>query len=219
MSPLTKQPKPKLKKRRVASTKDPESPWAAARTEQRNARRDTILRAATRCINQLGYTGASMAIIARELGLSYNALYHYFESKEEILAQAFFRTHVLLQACVERSVTASGSGLSRLLEFVDAFQRLVQEESPPAIALVGHLPEQTLQGLLTRREKMLQDLQSIVRDGIEDGSVRPTEPALIIGFVFGALEGLPYWAYQPDVVAKSFQTFVLHALAADTRDR
>ena len=157
-----------------------------------------------------------MAIIARELGLSYNALYHYFESKEEILAQAFIRTHELLLACVERSVTSPGSGLSRLIEFVDAFQRLVQEESPPALALVGHLQEQTLRGLLARREKMLQGLQSIVRDGIKDGSIRPTEPALVAGFVFGALESLPYWIYPPDVVSKSFQSFVLHSLAVDT---
>ncbi len=215
MSSPTKKSKLKPRKQQTVVT-NRESPWVAAKAEQRNARRDTILRAATRCIHQLGYTGASMEIIARELGLSYNALYHYFESKEEILAQAFIRTQELLLACVERSVSASGSGLSRLLGFVEAFQCLVQEESPPAFALVAHLPDEILQRLLAGRHEMLQGLQSIVRDGMEDGSIRQTEPSLLVGFVFGALESLPYWVYPPEVMSNSLQSFVMHAIAVDT---
>lgn len=212
-----KKPKSKATKRRRASAApNPKSPWAATKADQRNARRDTILRAATRCINQLGYTGASMAIIARELGLSYNALYHYFESKEEILAQAFMRTNDLLLECVQRSADAPGSGMSRMLAFVDSFQRLVEEESPPALALVGHLPRQTLNKLLARREEFLERLQAVVRNGIEDGSIRTGEPSLMVAFIFGALENLPYWLYKPGVVSTSFQAFVRHALAGDS---
>ena len=198
-------------------TPNRDNPWAIAKAAQRDARRETILRAATQCINRLGYTGASMAIIARELGLSYNALYHYFDSKEEILAQAFMRTHDLIATCVDRNIDASADGLARLLAFVDAFQQLVRDEALPSVALVGHLPQQTVNRLIARRNELLQSLRTIVEGGIDDGSIRSCDPTLLVHFVFGALENLPYWEYRPETVAASFQATVRHALAAAAR--
>jgi TetR/AcrR family transcriptional repressor of uid operon len=49
-------------------------------------KRKEILGAATRCIARDGFQGASTADICREAGISPGHLYHYFESKEEIIA-------------------------------------------------------------------------------------------------------------------------------------
>ncbi len=48
-------------------------------------KRQEILDAATRCIARDGFQGASTADICREAGISPGHLYHYFESKEEIV--------------------------------------------------------------------------------------------------------------------------------------
>jgi AcrR family transcriptional regulator len=188
--------------------------WAATKAIQRDARRDAILRAATRCINQRGYSGASMAVIARELGLSYNALYHYFESKEEILAQAFLRTNRLLRECVTTSATAPGPGLARMLAFVAAFQRLVRDESPPALALVAYLPQEKLVALMSGRAEIVDSLVRILREGMNDGSVRRGDPNVMVAFILGALESMPYWLFTPEIVASEFEAFVARALAA-----
>jgi TetR/AcrR family transcriptional repressor of uid operon len=49
-------------------------------------KRQEILDAAARCLARDGFQGASTADICREAGISPGHLYHYFESKEEIIA-------------------------------------------------------------------------------------------------------------------------------------
>ena len=193
------------------------TPWAATKASQRNARRETILRAATRCLNRLGYRGASMALIAKELGLSYNALYHYFESKEEILVQAFLRTNGLLDGCIGAAAAAPGTGLDRLQTFVAAFQRLVADEEPPSLLLFTHLPKRRRLALVKRRESFVERLRAIVKAGTEDGSIRQCEPAVVVSFVLGALEGLNYGELManPDALSADLSAFVRHALAND----
>jgi AcrR family transcriptional regulator len=214
---------PRAKKtRRTPRTKrasDPKSAWAAAKEIQRDARRDAILRAATRCINERGYTGASMAIIADALGVSYNALYHYFESKEEILAQAFLRTHELIKACVQRSLDADGNGMARFVLFIDGYQHIVSDESPPAIAFVGHLSRQTVTRLIAQRTDMVRALATIVEDGQKDGSMRAGNASVMTQFFFGALENAPYWRFPPETMAAGFASFARHALGSRAERR
>jgi AcrR family transcriptional regulator len=50
------------------------------------ARCAQILEAATRCVRQAGFHGASMAEIAQAAGLSVGQIYRYFENKESIVA-------------------------------------------------------------------------------------------------------------------------------------
>lgn len=55
----------------------------AQKTEQR---RRQVLDAATRCFREKGFAGASIADICKEAGMSPGHLYHYFASKDDIVA-------------------------------------------------------------------------------------------------------------------------------------
>ena len=50
--------------------------------------RDTFAEAAMRLIAQKGLEGVTMRAVATEAGLSYGSLFHYFDSKEELLMHA-----------------------------------------------------------------------------------------------------------------------------------
>ncbi|HPE32399.1 MAG TPA: TetR/AcrR family transcriptional regulator [Parvularculaceae bacterium] len=50
-------------------------------------RREKILQAAERCFVASGFHGARMAQIAKEAGMSPGHVYHYFDSKEQIIAE------------------------------------------------------------------------------------------------------------------------------------
>ena len=50
--------------------------------------RDTFAEAAMRLIAQKGLEGVTMRAVAMEAGLSYGSLFHYFDSKEELLMHA-----------------------------------------------------------------------------------------------------------------------------------
>ncbi len=55
-------------------------------------RRERIIRAAERSFIASGFHGARMAQIAKEANMSPGHIYHYFESKEQIIAE-MIRTH------------------------------------------------------------------------------------------------------------------------------
>ena len=52
-------------------------------------RRKTILRAAVEVFARKGYHGCRIADVAREAGVAYGLVYHYFKSKVEVLNELF----------------------------------------------------------------------------------------------------------------------------------
>ena len=69
----------------MATDESEEREWGRTRSDKR-AR---ILDAAIRVFARAGYHGARVSDIAREAGIAYGLVYHYFRNKEEILASAF----------------------------------------------------------------------------------------------------------------------------------
>jgi TetR/AcrR family fatty acid metabolism transcriptional regulator len=57
--------------------------------ERELERRRTILRAAIEVFAKKGYHGCRIADVAREAGVAYGLVYHYFKNKEELLASVF----------------------------------------------------------------------------------------------------------------------------------
>jgi AcrR family transcriptional regulator len=56
-----------------------------SRRQQAGERREQILDAACRVFAEKGFAGASIREIAREVGVTEGLLYHYFESKEQLM--------------------------------------------------------------------------------------------------------------------------------------
>jgi len=67
----------------------PSKAVAAALKERDLDRRKTILRAAVEVFARKGYHGCRIADVAREAGVAYGLVYHYFRNKEELLQLVF----------------------------------------------------------------------------------------------------------------------------------
>ena len=79
--------------------------WERARDEaQKRERREAILAAARRLLDDAGFESVSLNAIGREVGLSKSNLYRYFESREEILLQVFIDEHEHWIAAVEKGL-------------------------------------------------------------------------------------------------------------------
>jgi TetR/AcrR family transcriptional regulator, fatty acid metabolism regulator protein len=86
-------------------------------TDTQREKRRVILRAAITVFAHHGYHTSRVADVAREAGVAYGLVYHYFGSKEELLETIFRRTW------------------SRMLELVQEVERSATGEScsaPPA---------------------------------------------------------------------------------------
>lgn len=59
------------------------------RAEREADRRKTILRAAVEVFSRKGFHGCRIADVAREAGVAYGLVYHYFKDKDELLESVF----------------------------------------------------------------------------------------------------------------------------------
>jgi TetR/AcrR family fatty acid metabolism transcriptional regulator len=59
------------------------------RSEREAERRKTILRAAVEVFSKKGFHGCRIADVAREAGVAYGLVYHYFKDKDELLESVF----------------------------------------------------------------------------------------------------------------------------------
>jgi TetR/AcrR family fatty acid metabolism transcriptional regulator len=162
--------------------------WGKTRSDKR-AR---ILDAAITVFARSGYHGARVSDIAREAGIAYGLVYHYFRNKEEILASAFEERWGDFLAVVEAIAQGAQPARQKLLSvaalILNAFRRhpdwvkvLVLEiqrssrfAAPEQIRAVGRLFEQVAR---------------IVRAGQEAGELRGDVDPQVACFVFvGALD-------------------------------
>lgn len=62
---------------------------APARSEREAERRKLILRAAVEVFSRKGYHGCRIQDVAKEAGVAYGLVYHYFKNKDELLESVF----------------------------------------------------------------------------------------------------------------------------------
>jgi TetR/AcrR family fatty acid metabolism transcriptional regulator len=159
---------------------------------ERVDKRARILEAAIHVFARHGYHGARVSDIAREAGIAYGLVYHYFRNKEEILASVFEERWSGFLAVVE-AIAAGPNTSNEKLEAIAAIilnafrvrpdwvkvlvleiQRSSRFSDPERIRAVGRLFEQVAR---------------IVRAGQEAGELRRDVDPQVACFVFlGALD-------------------------------
>ena len=99
---------------------------ATASGEPASNKREAVLAAAVRCFAAQGLAGAGMREIARAAGLTEGTLYHYFPSKDALIAEAF-RWSAFQASDVRRAMQGRVPLRERLLgvgeEFLAALRR------------------------------------------------------------------------------------------------
>jgi TetR/AcrR family fatty acid metabolism transcriptional regulator len=170
----------------MASDQDRE--WGRTRSDKR----ERILDAAIKVFARSGYHGARVSDIAREAGIAYGLVYHYFRNKEEILASAFDERWSGFLAVVDAIAAGPAPAPQKLQSLaaliLNAFRRrpdwvkvLVLEiqrssrfAAPEQIRAVGRLFDQVAR---------------IVREGQEKGELRgDVDPQVACTVLVGALD-------------------------------
>jgi TetR/AcrR family fatty acid metabolism transcriptional regulator len=162
------------------------------RSTAQEEKRRLILDAAVRVFAGRGYHTSRVGDIAREAGIAHGLLYHYFESKEEVLHTVFRENWSDLVATFRR-IEASDEAAPEQLEGIvkvllrswrnapDLVRVMVRE-----VARSPHLQEQVDE----IREGFLV-IQRVIERGQADGDFRPELDARLASWiVYGGLEEL-----------------------------
>jgi TetR/AcrR family transcriptional regulator len=168
-----------------------------------------------------GFDDAKIDDVARSIGVPRATLYYYFSGKEDILA---FLLRTLLEdvaAEVQRAVSGEGDGVARLRAALRAQLEVLAgnpETAQPLVANIGRAGR--LADIAVAVNAAFHDpVITILRAGIEDGSIRGVDPERAASALFGAviLTGLHeivlHRGLDPDDVLDDVSTVVLDGLA------
>jgi TetR/AcrR family fatty acid metabolism transcriptional regulator len=153
-------------------------------------KRQLILDAAVRVFARKGYHTCRVGDIAEEAGVAHGLLYHYFDSKEELLETIFRSTWTLMLDAIQ-GVEALGEPAREQLRKVAAIVLRAWRDTPDIIrVLVREVTRSPhLQQEISETEQAFSALERIITKGQEDGDFRPDLNARFASFIFyGALE-------------------------------
>jgi TetR/AcrR family transcriptional regulator, fatty acid metabolism regulator protein len=153
-------------------------------------KRTLILDAAVRVFARKGYHAARVGDIAAEAGVAHGLLYHYFDSKEEVLESIFRETWTELLGALEQvevDVRPADEQLRQVAAIVLRSWRRDPDLVRVLVREVARTPQ--LGGRVDEIEKAFATIQRIVARGQADGELRADlDPRLAAWIVYGALE-------------------------------
>lgn len=138
-------------------------------------RRESVLDAASEIINEQGLDALNLERVADVLHLKYQALYHYFDSKEDLACEAFLRSLCRRRTALERAHAESGNALERLLGFLRP-ELAVNRSERVRLSHMYALSANGLTRLKAVRDETVDLIEALVIAGIEDGSLTPCHP-------------------------------------------
>ena len=161
-------------------------------------KRRLILQAAVRVFARKGFHDSRVGDIAEEAGVAHGLLYHYFDSKDELLETIFHDTWAELLVAM-REVEESAAPAREQLRGVAAILLRSWRRDPDLVRVlvreVARSPH--LQERLVEVGEAFAAIQRMIERGQSDGDFRTDLDARLASFVFyGALEEtLTGWAF------------------------
>lgn len=162
-----------------------------------------MLETAAQAFSSIGYKTTSLDDIAAALEVTKPALYYYAKNKEDILLQCAHISLERVEACFETAQKAKGDGQNRIWVFFREYAVLVVSN------FGSSLMREARRNLTGENQKSLwqtlrdgQDfLEAIIKEGIQDGSIRPCNSKRLAQLLFSAFNQMPSW-YDPHGILK-----------------
>jgi len=169
----------------------------AAGDRQRRNRRQDVLEAAVRVFHEKGYASATIQDVAAEVGVLKGSLYHYIDSKEDLLAWIFEDSAGRFMELLDEASGLDERPVERLRSFGRACS-LWYLRNIERVAIYAtewkHLTGKRRKDVVKIREAYEQRLAGLIGEVKEAGEAAPDlDVNFATYFIFGALNGLPGW--------------------------
>jgi AcrR family transcriptional regulator len=159
-----------------------------------------IIAAATAEFLEKGYVGASMRDVSARVGLLKGSLYHYIDSKEDLLFHVLRDLHDGAAGVVGRCRAGPGRPLDRLRELIEYLGPYSAEHAAQGMIFMrdfAFLPAARRRQIIKQRDmysKVMRELISLAQARRE--VPRSIDPALAAATIMGAIAWLANW-YKP----------------------
>ncbi|MFK0033640.1 TetR/AcrR family transcriptional regulator [Pseudomonas monteilii] len=171
----------------------------AQKQNEREAKRQAVLRAAVRIFNERGFHATLLEDVAISLGISKPTIYHYLGNKEQVLLQCVIHGLEQLIQAADAARQEPGRGIDRLRSYLrryaeinmDDFGRCVIRTGDEALSEEGRKQFRGLKGEIDHA------MRTLIDDAIKDGSIAPCDSKLLAFTLAGALNWPARW-FSPE---------------------
>ena len=158
-----------------------------------NERRHTILRAAIEVFARKGYHGCRIADVAREAGVAYGLVYHYFKNKDELLETVAEMGWSGFVARMRTVAESEGSLEDKVRGIADVAFEAYRVDPRAVKVLILEIARSPAGGRLVSRQHAFLDAirmaSGMFARAQETGELRADlDPMLCASLLFGAIE-------------------------------
>lgn len=178
----------------------------------RSLREQKIISTAVELFHKQGYRTTTIDNIAKQLGITKGAIYHYVGSKEEIL---FIIYNQVLQKAFEETkrIKAMDLPLDAKLRLIIRNQISIVIKNLPLMSVFfteeTQLPEKYYRMVRDKKKKYDRVIQRIIEEGNSLGIFEDVDPRLLTYVINGTCNWIYKWyhlklPYSPDKIAEEF---------------
>jgi len=172
------------------------------RTVQHDAKRLAILSQAARLFNYKGSRATTLKDIAQNLGLTKTSLYYYVKTKEELIYQCYLAAlsyHQDRLDEIEQQYATPGERLGAF--FLQHFDNWLAAEEGRGPHIAALLEIRSLRGNHRQEVEgqyvaLFKRIRQYLRDGIAEGSFRPTETNAATRALLGSVDWTFSWLHD-----------------------
>ncbi|HMJ15652.1 MAG TPA: TetR/AcrR family transcriptional regulator [Polyangiaceae bacterium] len=180
---------------------DPRSPWRTPeqRAEEREAKREAVLRTAARLFNERGFSAASLDEVAARLKVTKPIIYRHFANKDQILFECVRMALGQILEAAAAAKTGPGKARDRLMALMTRYAVIMTEDFGMCVVRTGdhELSEASRKEFRKLKRKIDRLIRSLIQEGVADGSIARCDVKMTSFAIAGALNWIAKW-YSPD---------------------
>jgi AcrR family transcriptional regulator len=137
-------------------------------------RREQMIEAAVSLFIEKGFHKSTTREIASKAGFSIGTLYEYIQSKEDVLYLVCDAIHQEVEDRLVEAIQEKESGIDSLAAAMKHFFIVLNDMQDRVLLIYQEtksLPKDTLEYVLNREEQITEIFETVLRRGIEDGTI------------------------------------------------
>jgi AcrR family transcriptional regulator len=171
----------------------------ASRRRDPASKREAVLQTAVQLFIEKSYGRASMNDVAERLSITKPALYHYFQTKEQILLECYRLGSALIEETLNEIAAHGGRGVEKVEAFIYSYANVMTINFGRCVMRLdeGDLSEEARVEVRKYKRKIDRRLRGFIQEGIDDGSITQCDVKIAAFSIAGALNWICQW-YEPE---------------------
>jgi len=160
------------------------------------SRKEEIIKVAAKLFRKKGYTAITMRDLAAEMDMKAASLYNHISGKQEILATIVLEVANEFTKGMEEVVSQKNSSLKKIENLIELHIDITLNHSESFASVNNdwmHLEGENLADFIKMRDGYEQNFRTIIKQGIEEGNIKPHHPEVILFSILSTLRTLYLW--------------------------